>query len=292
MSEKSIEAEKQSKACKILLEEANQQIERNLIKIRTNNIQNELYVSLNRSKRKAESHLWQTKQAKTLSATPPSKTKPIAQEIQLTAKLTYPITAATSENRSESMVSSYTEKERNEHSAANLPSRKVLYVPVLNKNPGILNTSERQASVAATRDILKQKERLEQTRQSLETLKKWLEKPCVITPLQVFFAPPSNKNLSIPHPSASKLGTSAAEKYRAPMTVTTLSRSSRVTEHIPAPTRIGCGVKFAQMAVNFVTNIKLPLQLVHSPGEIDIHHQVLAKPHFSGSAESMSIFSV
>mmetsp|Transcript_3641 Transcript_3641/g.5290 ORF Transcript_3641/g.5290 Transcript_3641/m.5290 type:complete len:174 (+) Transcript_3641:447-968(+) len=108
----------------------------------------------------------------------------------------------------------------------------------------------------------------------------------------MIFAPLSNKNLSIPHPSASKFGTSAAEKHRAPMTVTTLSSSSRVTEHIPAPTRTGCGVKFAQMAVNFVTNIAFPLQLVHSPGEVNIHHQVLTKPRFSGSEESMSRFSV
>ena len=287
--EKNIEAKEQSKALGILLREAQDQKELKLMKLKLNYIEYELArARANQSNIEAE----QIKPAKFPSATPPSKKKPIAQEIQLAAKSTSPIAAATPKKRSESMASSYTEKKRCERSAAKLPSRQVLYFPALNKNPSILNTSERQASVVANRDALKPKERLEQTRQSLEKLEKWLEKPCVITPLQAFFAPPSNKSLSIPNPSAAKSGPSAAEKYRAPLTIATHSRSSRVTEHIPAPTRIGCGVKFAQVAVNFVTNIKFPMQIVHSPGKTDRHHQVLAKFHFSGSAESISRFLV
>ena len=42
------------------------------------------------------------------------------------------------------------------------------------------------------------------------------------------------------------------------------------------------------MAVNFVTSVKLPTQIVHPAVETDPHHQVPTTPHFFGFTESTS----
>ena len=188
-------------------------------------------------------------------------------------------------------ISSHTGKNHRARSTAALPSRQVSYLSASNRNPSTLNPSECKAAGFKKCHAVKQNKRLEQWRQSLETLEKWLEKPSDIPPLQVFSAPPSNMNHIILNPSECQViafKKHAAEQYRGPTAVDTPSLPSRFTDYISAPIRTGCGMKFDEMAVKFVINKKFPMQLVHPPVETERHHQVPTTPPSVGFAESTS----